>query len=83
VVLVANPEPVRAVLSDAYPLLGLSWNPRTVGSVSDHVPGVTIDEVRDALSAELAKVLPVGPAAAASAWTVGRPVPLRDCWEVS
>lgn len=83
VVLVADPEPVRAVLSDAYPLLGLTWDPRTVGSVSDHVPGVTTDEVKDALSVELGKVLPVGPAGSASAWTVGRPVPLQDCWEAS
>ena len=83
VVLVANPEPVRAVLSDAYPLLGLTWDPRTVGSVSDHVLGVTTDEVREALSAELAKVLPVGPIGATGIWPVGRLIPLQDCWEAS
>lgn len=82
VVLVANPEPVRAVLSDAYPFLGLTWNPATVGSVSDHVPGVTIDEVKDVLSSELGKILPIGPAMAYGAWTIGQPVPLEDCWEV-
>jgi lipoate-protein ligase A len=81
VVLVANPEPVRAVLSEAYPLLGLTWDPRTVGSVSDHRRDVTTEEVADALGTELAKVLPV--AGPISPWTVGRLVPLQDCWEAS
>lgn len=49
VVLVADPEPVRAVLTDAYPLLGLDWDPATVGCVADHAPGVTVDDVAAAL----------------------------------
>jgi octanoyl-[GcvH]:protein N-octanoyltransferase len=49
VVLVADPEPVRAVLDAAYPLLGLDWDPATVGAVADEVPGVTVAEVADVL----------------------------------
>lgn len=45
VVLVEDPEPVRAVLSETYPLLGLEWDPATVGVVADDVPGITVDEV--------------------------------------
>jgi lipoate-protein ligase A len=45
VVLVKDPEPVRAVLTDTYPLLGLEWDPTTVGSVADDVPGVAVDDV--------------------------------------
>ena len=58
VLLVADPEPVRAVLTDAYPLLGLAWDPTTVGCVADSVPGVTTDEVRDAILARLPRLLP-------------------------
>lgn len=49
VVLVGDPEPVRAVLAAAYPLLGLEWDPATVGSVASEVPGVTVAEVADVL----------------------------------
>lgn len=49
VVLVDDPEPVRAVLSETYPLLGLEWDPATVGSVADDVPGVTVSDVAAAL----------------------------------
>jgi lipoate-protein ligase A len=49
VVLVGDPEPVRAVLAATYPLLGLEWDPATVGAVADEVPGVTVAEVADAL----------------------------------
>ena len=49
VVLVADPEPVRAVLVDAYAALGFDWRPASVGCVADHVPGVTVADVADAL----------------------------------
>jgi octanoyl-[GcvH]:protein N-octanoyltransferase len=49
VVLVGDPEPVRAVLAAPYPLLGLDWDPATVGAVADEVPGITVAEVADAL----------------------------------
>jgi octanoyl-[GcvH]:protein N-octanoyltransferase len=50
VVLVGDPEPVRAVLAETYPLLGLEWDPATVGSVADDVPGITVAEVADVLA---------------------------------
>ena len=49
VVLVRDPEPVRAVLAATYPLLGLDWDPATVGSVADEVPGITVAEVAEVL----------------------------------
>ena len=58
VVLVRDPEPVRAVLSATYPLLGLEWDPATVGAVSDDVPGITVSEVADALLPGLHALLP-------------------------
>lgn len=75
VVLVEDPEPVRAVLSDAYPLLGLDWDPGSLGCVADHLPGVSSAEVGDALLRELAPVLSISRGT--------RPVfPLDGCWEV-
>jgi octanoyl-[GcvH]:protein N-octanoyltransferase len=49
VVLVGDPEPVRAVLAATYPLLGLDWDPATVGAVADEVPEVTVAEVANVL----------------------------------
>jgi hypothetical protein len=48
VVLVQDPEPVRAV-TDTYPLLGLDWDPATVGSVADDVRGIAVDDIAAAL----------------------------------
>ena len=45
VVLVADPEPLRAVLRDAYAALGFTWDPATVGCVADTAPGVTVDDI--------------------------------------
>jgi octanoyl-[GcvH]:protein N-octanoyltransferase len=45
VVLVADPEHVRAVLRDAYAALEFAWDPASVGCVADAVPGVTVDDV--------------------------------------
>ena len=58
VVLVADPEPVRAVLTDTYPLLGLSWDPGTVGCVADHVPGITVEEVSAVLAEPFLRLVP-------------------------
>ncbi|HVH25068.1 MAG TPA: lipoate--protein ligase family protein [Pseudonocardia sp.] len=60
VLLVGDPEPVREVLRDTYPLLGLDWRPSTVGCVADHSPAVTVDEVIGALRLALARLLPLG-----------------------
>ncbi len=49
VVLVRDPEPVRAVLADTYPLLGLDWDPATVGAVAEDIPDVTVADVAEVL----------------------------------
>ncbi len=54
----ADPEPVRAVLTDAYAALGLDWRPASVGAVADHVPGVTVADVAAALLPGLRELLP-------------------------
>lgn len=58
VVLVSDPEPVRAVLVDAYAALGLDWRPASVGAVADHAPGVTVADVEAALLPGLRELLP-------------------------
>jgi len=60
-VLVGDPEPVRAVLAATYPLLGLDWDPATVGAVADEVPGVTVAEVAAALVPRLAALIDASP----------------------
>ncbi len=40
---------VREVLDDVYADLGLGWEPRTVGSIADEAPGVSIEDVEHAL----------------------------------
>lgn len=75
VLLVENPEPVRGVLSEAYPLLGLDWDPRTLGCVADCLPGVTTADVSDTLLGELGRVLSLGRGD-------GESFPLERCWEV-
>lgn len=57
VVLVADPEPVRAVLRDAYAALEFAWEPATVGCVADAVPGVTVAEVAQVLVPRLVKLV--------------------------
>lgn len=49
VILVTGSAPVRSVLVEAYRALGLDWNPGTVGSVQDTVPGVTVADVQRAV----------------------------------
>ncbi len=61
VVLVGDPEPVRAVLAATYPLLGLDWNPATVGSIADEVPGVMVAEVAAAVVPRLLGLIECGP----------------------
>ncbi len=66
VILVTDAEPVRSVLVDVYRALGLDWNPGTVGSVQDTVPGVSVEDVRRAVLdayARLGDLQPVDPPA--------------------
>lgn len=63
VVVVTGSAPLRAVLTDIYAQLGLSWEPRTVGAVTDENPAITIDDVRGALLAEYGRRYRLTPAA--------------------
>lgn len=51
VLVVEDPAPVRAVLTDCYAALGLEWNPATAGAVSDLVPAAGVDAVAAAVVA--------------------------------
>ena len=59
VVVVSDAGPLREVMSSAYADIGLSIDPRTVGSVVDEVPGVTLSDVVDVLGEALAESLPL------------------------
>ena len=59
VVVVGDADPLGEVMSRAYADLGLSMDPRTVGSVSDEVPGLTLADVEGVLGDVLAKSLPL------------------------
>ena len=59
VVVVGDADPLRAVMTHAYADLGVSMDPRTVGSVSDEVPGVTLSDVEGILGEALAQSLPL------------------------
>lgn len=54
VVVVRGGDRVRDVLVPVYRALGLEWDPATVGSVEDEVPGVTEEEVARAILEHLA-----------------------------
>jgi lipoate-protein ligase A len=60
VVLVADPEPVRAVLRCAYADLAFEWDPATVGCVADTVPRATVDGVAEVLVPRLLGLLGPG-----------------------
>ena len=49
VVVVSNSAPIRRVLTDCYSALGLDWDPATAGGAADLVPGLTVDDVEDAI----------------------------------
>ena len=57
VIMVHGADRARAALEAAYPLMGLDLRPETVGCVADAVPGVTLDEVRDAVLAAIGRLL--------------------------
>lgn len=80
VVLVADPEPVRALLSEAYPRLGLPWEPVTVGCVADQIGWVSTEQVRAAVLTALTERLPLGAPASAPA-EGGLRLPLLDRWQ--
>jgi octanoyl-[GcvH]:protein N-octanoyltransferase len=49
VVVVRDARLVRDVLVGVYAALGLQWDPSSVGSVADELPGATVDRVQAAL----------------------------------
>ncbi len=49
VILVADPEPVREVLTDVYRALDLEWDPGTVGAAAGSAVGLTVDDARVAV----------------------------------
>lgn len=57
VLTVTRPEPLRAMLTDAYDALDLPFDPATVGCVDDHEPGVTVEEVREVVAGALVGLL--------------------------
>ncbi len=50
-VVVEDPDPIRAVLTDVEAALGIDWEPSTGGSISEIHPEVTIDSVAEAFAA--------------------------------
>jgi lipoate-protein ligase A len=59
VIVVGDAEPLADVMSDGYRHLGLRLDPGTVGSVTQHAPGVTLTDVEEVVGAALAEVLPL------------------------
>jgi octanoyl-[GcvH]:protein N-octanoyltransferase len=52
---VADPDPIRRVLTDVHRDLGYPLDPSTVGAAGDAAPGVTVDDVDRALLAAWAE----------------------------
>jgi octanoyl-[GcvH]:protein N-octanoyltransferase len=46
---------LRGVLEDVYAQLGLEWDPATTGAVAHEAPGVSVEDVREAILAEYAR----------------------------
>ncbi len=61
VILVADVEPVRDVLTDVYRALDLDWDPRTVGAVDGSVVGATVDDARAAVLHAYGQLRPLVP----------------------
>lgn len=49
VLVVEGSDLIRDVLLPVYEALGVSWDPVTVGSLADEVPGITLDDAEGAL----------------------------------
>jgi len=54
---VADPQPVRAVLTDVNAALGMEFDPRTAASLVDLIPGVSLEQVRSAFITSLGKTV--------------------------
>ena len=60
-VVVEDPDPIRAVLTDVEAALGIEWDPSTGGSISEIHPEVTVDAVTEAFAAYYASADPLSP----------------------
>jgi len=54
VIAVGDAQTVRDVLDPVYRSLGLDWNPETVGAVDQDLPSVELEDMEEALLAQLA-----------------------------
>ena len=61
VILVSGSDLVAETLAPVYAALGLDFEPRTVGSLEDVIPGIGLDEVEDAMLRRLGKVIGFDP----------------------
>jgi len=59
VIVVASPDPLADAMQEAYRHLGLAFDPRTVGAVAEHVPGISLGDVEDEVGEALAEHLPL------------------------
>lgn len=53
-VIVTDPQPIRACLTDVEAALGVNWDPQTGGALSELHPGITVEDVKDAFLAAYA-----------------------------
>lgn len=60
-VVVEDPDPIRAVLTDVESALGVEWNPATGGSISEIHSDITVDAVAEAFAAYYAPAAPRSP----------------------
>ncbi len=63
VLVVGNGSAVRDVLVPTYAALGIAWDPATVGSVDEVSPGLTVQDVVQAITAEVGSIATIVPAA--------------------
>lgn len=60
-VVVEDPDPIRAVLTDVEAALGVEWDPATGGAISEIHPEITVDAVAEAFASYYADAHPDSP----------------------
>jgi octanoyl-[GcvH]:protein N-octanoyltransferase len=60
VIVVGGTDRVADVLIPVYEALGLEWDPTTTGSVEDEVPGISWEDMADAVLARFGQRLELG-----------------------
>lgn len=74
VVMVRSSAAITEALTRSYELLGLEFEPETVGAVADTVPAASLDTVRERLIGALAEVMPLRSAPSSPRAPVSVPV---------